>query len=332
MKVYRPLLQSGVSRPEGALFFVGGPLWFTHAEELGDDHESRLIAARQIPDDVLQRLVRRPLPRSGLTFDKPHVMGILNLTPDSFSDGGNFRSVNDAVNAACIMVKAGVDIIDIGGESTRPGAHSVSVEEEIRRVRSVVCELAQRLDTPLSIDTRKAEVARLAIDCGAALVNDVSGLTYDANLASLCVERKIPVCVMHSPAEPALMQERAQYDNVVLSVYAFLDARIRELETQGVSRDQVIVDPGIGFGKTLDHNLALLKNIATLHGLGCPVMVGVSRKGFIGKIGRAPKATDRGPGSIAVGLAAMAQGVQILRVHDVEATSQAVRLWRAVHN
>ena len=186
-------------------------------------------------------------------------------------------------------------------------------------------------DVALSIDTRKAPVARAALDAGANLINDVSGFSYDGALAPLCAETGVPVCVMHAQGDPATMQADPRYDDVVQDVYAYLEGRVAALVAQGIPAGQILVDPGIGFGKTEAHNLALLKNIAVFHGLGCPILLGVSRKRFIGVIGDAPNAADRAPGSIAVGLAALGQGVQVLRVHDVAQTAQAMRLWAAVH-
>ncbi len=327
--IFKPLVQSGEPRPEGALDLAGGPLWFTQAIALDREAPPQVVDADTLPTEVLDRITCKRPAVSGISFDCPRVMGILNVTPDSFSDGGAHFDPDDAVHAARQMVEAGADILDIGGESTRPGADVVEKEEEIRRTAPVIEVLSAAVDAPLSIDTRKAPVAAAALDAGASIVNDVSGFTYDANLASLCAERRVPVCVMHAQGDPATMQKDPQYEDVVQDVYAFLAERVDALVTQGLVRDQILVDPGIGFGKTIDHNLTLLRDIAVFHGLGCPILLGASRKRFIGVIGDAPNAADRAPGSIAVGLAALAQGVQVLRVHDVAMTTQAIRLWTA---
>ena len=179
-------------------------------------------------------------------------------------------------------------------------------------------------------DTRKLAVARVAVEAGATLVNDVSGFTYDIDLAGFCAEQRLPVCVMHALGDPKTMQQDPRYDDVVLDICDYLEDRVAALGAAGIPAERVVVDPGIGFGKTVDHNLSLLKNIAVFQGLGCAVLLGASRKRFIGTVGGAPVAADRAPGSIAVGLAALGQGVQILRVHDVAETVQAVRLWQAV--
>lgn len=330
--IYRPLVQSGALRPAGAVDLAGGPFWFTHALALERNAPPRVVDVDAVDSAILDRFCQPRAPIAGLRFDVPRVMGILNVTPDSFSDGGQHFAAEDAVRSAKDMVAAGVDLLDIGGESTRPGADLVPVEEEVRRTAPVIAALRDQIDVPLSIDTRKAPVARAALEAGADLVNDVAGFTFDGELAPLCAAHGAPVCVMHAQGDPATMQDNPHYDDVVQDVYAFLAQRVDALVAQGIARDQIIVDPGIGFGKTLDHNLELLRNIAVFHGLGCPILLGASRKRFIGVIGDAPNAADRAPGSIAVGLAALAQAVQLLRVHDVAQTVQAIRLWRAARD
>jgi dihydropteroate synthase len=329
---YRPLVQQGRARPDGACVLAGGPLWFTHVEALSRAAPTGIFAARDIPPAALDRLSAVRAPVAGLDMGQPQIMGILNVTPDSFSDGGRHNTPDEAIKVALGMVGQGAGIIDIGGESTRPGAALVSDSEEIDRTAPVIAGLRERVDAPLSIDTRKAAVAREAIKAGAGLINDVSGFTYDPALAPLAAQSGLPVCVMHAQGDPATMQQAPHYDNVLLDVYDFLETQVTALERAGIGRDQVAVDPGIGFGKTTVHNLALLRNIALFHGLGCAILLGASRKRFIGEIGNGPLADARAPGSIAVGLAALGQGVQILRVHDVAETAQAIRLWQAVRD
>ena len=330
MIYYRALIQQGNARPAEAHSLAGSALWFTHAEALSRDTPPRIVVAGDIPDAVLARLVSPRPAIAGLDMAQPQIMGILNVTPDSFSDGGRYNAPDAAVTAALDMVAAGAAIIDIGGESTRPGATLVPDAQEIARTALVIAALDRESDVTLSIDTRKAAVAEAALAQGADLVNDVSGFTYDPALAPLCAGSGVPVCVMHAQGGPATMQDAPQYDDVLLDVYDFLEERIAALESAGIPRARIIADPGIGFGKTQDHNLILLRNISLFHGLGCPILLGASRKRFVGTIGKAPRADARAPGSIAVGLAALAQGVQILRVHDVGETAQAIRLWRAV--
>ncbi|WP_454706704.1 dihydropteroate synthase [Delftia acidovorans] len=328
---YRPLVQHGAARPERALALAGGPGWFTHAEALTRD-SSKVIAAQDIPDDWRTRLSAARADICGLNLGAPQIMGILNITPDSFSDGGVHFDPADALRSAQAMQGAGASLLDIGGESTRPGAAEVPAPEEIARTAPVIAAIRAESSIAISIDTRKADVARSAVAAGANLVNDVSGFTHDAELADYCAAQALPVCVMHAQGDPATMQVDPHYDNVLLDVFDYLAARVAALEAAGIPRAAILVDPGIGFGKTIAHNLALLNGLALFHGLGCAILLGASRKRFIGVLGKAPLAVDRAPGSIAVGLAALAQGVQILRVHDVKETAQAVRLWAAVRD
>lgn len=328
---FRPLVQCGEGRPGGALPLTGGPLWFTHVERLERGAPPRILPASDLPDDWREALTAPRPAIAGFTLDRPRIMGILNVTPDSFSDGGVHGNFATARQGALAMVAAGADMIDIGGESTRPGSSAISEAEEIARAVPVIEALSQDTRTPISIDTRKAIVAAAALDAGAALVNDVSAFAYDAALAPLCAARGVPVCVMHSRGDPKTMQDDPRYDDVLLDVYDALEDRIAMLVSAGIPRSAILADPGIGFGKTHEHNLTLLRSIGLFHGLGCALLLGVSRKGFIGRFGREKRAEARAPGSIAVGLAGLAQGVQVLRVHDVAETAQAVRLWQAVH-
>ena len=327
---FRPLVQHGPVRPKGAGSLAGQALWFTHAERLSRTEAPEIVAAQDIPSDVLDRLTQPRAEIAGLAMDRPQIMGILNATPDSFSDGGVHNSVETALSSAENMVTHGASILDIGGESTRPGASFVPEDEEIARTKPLIEAIRTKTNALISIDTRKAGVARAAWGAGAGLINDVSGFTFDPQLAPFCAGVGAPVCVMHMQGDPATMQDDPQYDDVLLDVYDFLEGQVAHLEQLGLKRDQIVVDPGIGFGKAEAHNLALLRNLSLFHGLGCPILLGVSRKGFIGQIGKEPRKDARAPGSIAVALAGLSQGVQIVRVHDVAETAQALRLWAAV--
>lgn len=330
---YRPLVSTDPARPEGALTLAGGWGWFTHVEVLSRVSPPMVIAAEGLPPDWRSRLTAPRPAIAGLRFRRPLVMGILNVTPDSFSDGGRFSEREQALAAGRKMVADGADILDVGGESTRPGAETIADAEEIARTAPVIESLVrQGLSAPVSIDTRKAGVARVALDAGAALVNDVSGFTFDPDLAQLCADRQVPVCVMHSRGDPSTMQQDPRYDDVLLDVFDALASRIDALARNGIPPGRIIADPGIGFGKSLGHNLALLQRIGLFHGLGVPVLLGASRKRFIGTISGVPQADRRMPGSIAVALAALEQGIQIVRVHDVAETVEAVALWRSVRS
>ena len=330
MIYYRALVQQGVNRPQGAQMLAGGDLWFTHAEAITRGKPARIIDVTDMPDPAVACLTAPRAGVAGLDLTKPRIMGILNVTPDSFSDGGLHMAPEAAQQGALDMVQNGADIIDIGGESTRPKAEFIAEPLEISRTKPVIAALRAHSDVAISIDTRKAGVAEAALRAGANLVNDVSGLTYDAAMMAVCAKAGAPVCVMHAQGDPTTMQDAPRYENVLLDVYDFLSARIEALELAGISRAKILIDPGIGFGKTPEHNLTLLRNISLFHGLGCGILLGASRKRFIGTIGQAPRADARFPGSIAIGVAALAQGVQILRVHDVAETAQAIALWQAV--
>ncbi|WP_417270284.1 dihydropteroate synthase [Celeribacter sp.] len=327
---YRPCVQTDPLRSPQAKTLAGGWAWFDRVEVLSRNAEPRLIPIADVPADVLARLCAPREAVAGLDMSRPNLMGILNVTPDSFSDGGLYVHPADATRHALDMVNEGADIIDIGGESTRPGASYVPDDEEVARTAPVIAAIRDASPVPISIDTRKAVVAKHALDAGATLINDVYAFTHDAALAGVAARSGAPVCLMHAQGDPEVMQDNPHYDNVVLDVYDFLEDRIKVAEAAGIDRAQIIVDPGIGFGKNMAHNLALLNRISVFHGLGCGVLLGASRKRFIGTIGNAPDAKDRVAGSVAVALAAVAQGIQILRVHDVAHTKQALAVWQAV--
>ena len=279
--------------------------------------------------EALERVSRAPPEWAGLGLARPLVMGVLNVTPDSFSDGGAFCDPLQAVEAGVAMAAAGADVVDVGGESARPGAQPTSVEVERARVVPVVRGLAER-GVVVSVDTRNAATMAAALDAGARIVNDISALTHDPASARLMAARGCPVVLMHMRHDPATMTALARYDDVALEVTQELAARVAAAEAAGIDRARIAVDPGVGFAKTADHNLALLPRLTVLLNLGCPVVVGVSRKGFIGRLSgeRAPR--RRGSGSIAAGLHAALHGAAVLRVHDVWETVQAVRVWRGL--
>lgn len=285
-----------------------------------------MVAADTLPDDVLGPLTRPRAPLAGLPGDRTAVMGILNVTPDSFSDGGRHAAPEVAIAAARAMAAAGADIIDIGAESTRPRAAPVDLATERARLGAVVPGLA---GLNWSIDTRKAAVMADAIDAGAALVNDVSALGHDADALALVASRGCPVVLMHAQGEPATMQDAPRYADALLDVYDWLAARIDACVAAGIARDRIIADPGIGFGKDLSHNLALLRGLTLFHGLGVPLLLGASRKQLIARIAGDVAPDDRLPGSLALALHAAACGVQVVRVHDVAETVQALAIWRA---
>ncbi len=258
----------------------------------------------------------------------PRLLGIINVTPDSFSDGGHFLDLQAAVDQGLRLVDDGADMLDVGGESTRPGAEPVSADEELARVIPVVAALCERVAVPVSVDTSKAAVAREALQVGAEVVNDVTALGGDEDMLPLVIETGCGVCAMHMRGTPRSMQQEPFYRDVVGEVIDYLRVRRDALTDAGVESSRIALDPGIGFGKTTEHNLELLRGAARLHELGCPVLVGHSRKRFIRQVAGDPEA-DRTPGTIAVAAALARQGIQVLRVHDVAAVRQGLALFEA---
>ena len=287
-------------------------------------------------EETLANIVR---PRSPLMLgdrtvrlDQPQVMGILNMTPDSFSDGGRHGAdPQAAADAGFAMAAAGAAIVDVGGESTRPGAALVWEGDEIARVVPVIEGLA-RTGAAVSIDTRKATVMEAALAAGARLVNDVSGLGWDERSLGVVAKAGCPVVLMHHQGDPQTMQNDPRYEDALIEVYDWLEARIATAVAAGIERGRILVDPGIGFGKTLRHNLQLLNGLALFHGLGCPIVLGASRKRIVGALDNEAPVERRLGGSVALAIAGAAQGVQLLRVHDVAETVQAIRVWRGMRD
>lgn len=263
-----------------------------------------------------------------LSLDRPRIAGIVNITPDSFSDGGYFIDPARAIAHALKLVEEGADLLDIGGESTRPGAQAISADEEIARVVSVIEALAKQVNVPIAIDTSKPEVMRAAVAAGAGFINDVCALRQEGALDA-AAELKVPVCLMHMQGEPRSMQDAPHYDDVVGDVKRFLADRIFACELSGIDKKRIVVDPGFGFGKTVEHNLAILRALDQFVSLGVPLLVGLSRKALIGKlIGR--EVDQRAAGSAAAALIAVQKGALIVRVHDVAETRDALAVWQGV--
>lgn len=263
--------------------------------------------------------------------DRPRLMGILNVTPDSFSDGGDFASPSSALEHALRLVADGADIIDIGGESTRPGSEPVTADEELRRVVPVIQELAKQVDVPISVDTSKADVAAAALEAGATIVNDISGLRFDPQMSAVCRDYAAGVVCMHIQGTPQTMQQNPRYDDVVGEIETYFQERLDTFEAAGIPPERVVLDPGIGFGKTAGHNLDLLAASDRLRALGRPVLIGHSRKRFLKAIlGR--DVEERTAGTIGVSVALASLGVDYLRVHDVRAVRDAILAWRTILN
>jgi dihydropteroate synthase len=282
----------------------------------------KALTAPRAPLQLGQRTVR---------LDQPQVMGIVNATPDSFSDGGQHADAASAAEAGARMAAEGAAIIDVGGESTRPGARSIWEGDEIERIVPVIRQLAGG-GAAVSADTRKADVMTAAVQAGARMINDVSALTYDARSAEVAASLNVPVVLMHHRGPPEVMQDDPRYDDVLVEVYLWLEERIAAAVEAGVAREHILVDPGFGFGKTVAHNLELMNGLALFHSLGCPLVVGPSRKRTIGALSAEAPTDKRLGGSIAFALKAAEQGAHIVRVHDVFESVQALRIWRGMRD
>lgn len=293
------------------------------SQRQGTSHRDRITT-------VLDRLTARRRPFAGLSLDRPRIMGVINVTPDSFSDGGTYRKPRNAIRHGRALAAAGADILDIGGESTRPGASPVLEQDELDRILPVIRGLAGG-DAVLSIDSRKPAVMAAALTAGARIINDVTALGFDPASVTVVAESKAPVILMHSRDEPGTMQEAPHYVHAPLDVYDELERRVEACERGGIPRERIAVDPGIGFAKTATHNVEILRALSLFHGLGCAMVLGASRKSFIGRIAGVEDPERRLPGSLAAASTALDQGVQILRVHDVEETHQMIEVWRALH-
>ena len=275
---------------------------------------------------LLRAIESQRVPMLNLDWRRPILMGILNVTPDSFSHGGLYLDRKDAIEHGHVLCAGGARINDVGGESTRPGAKPISSKQELDRVLPIV-EGLKDLPVPLSIDTLQAAVMSAALESGASMINDISALSADPDSLSVASKSSAPIVLMHCLGDPRTMQKSPVYSDVVLDVFDYLESRIHACMDAGISRERIIVDPGIGFGKTLEHNLELLQKLSLFHGLGCPVLVGMSRKSFIAQLDRGQATNHRLSGSIAASLWALSQGAQLLRVHDIQETREAINIW-----
>jgi dihydropteroate synthase len=330
-----------------AAWLAGGPTAFSAAEAIRRSGGTRDVIVSSLTGlrscrlrsdvDLSAELVEERLriiaaprpPFAGLTLDRPRLMGVVNVTPDSFSDGGRYGSREAAIAHGRALLAAGAEILDIGGESTRPGAAPVSIDEELDRVVPVV-ETLRKDGALISIDTRRAAVMRAALAAGARIVNDVTALAGDPESASVAAGSGAAVVLMHMQGEPRTMQQDPTYRDAPLDIYDFFATRLADCAAAGIDPARVALDPGIGFGKRDPHNLAILADLALYHGLGCALLLGASRKSFIGRLSRGEDADHRLAGSLAAALAGLERGVQIIRVHDVAETAQAVAIRQAI--
>ncbi|MEM7425654.1 MAG: dihydropteroate synthase [Pseudomonadota bacterium] len=316
---------------------AGGDVYFSHAEVIDratgtrrlESYASLKASAETLIQKALERIEAPRVPILEFDLAEPVIMGIINVTPDSFSDGGVHGTTETAISQGRTLAAEGARILDVGGESTRPGSDPVDIETELSRVLPVI-EGLRGEEVVISCDTRKSPVMSAALGSGASIINDVSSLNHDRKSRSVAAKAGAPVILMHSKGEPKVMQDAPSYEDVGLEVFDTLEADLRLCEEAGISRSRIIVDPGIGFGKTFDHNLELLHNLALFHGLGVPVMLGVSRKGFLGALTGVREAGRRAVGSVSAALIGLDAGVQFFRVHDVRQTVEAFAVWRGV--
>tara|TARA_B100001057_G_scaffold87087_1_gene83011 strand:- start:110 stop:1135 length:1026 start_codon:yes stop_codon:yes gene_type:complete len=328
MKYFFPELNYLQSGAEHLYAINGGNTVFNSFRVIERNKESSVISTSEVKQEFLDNFISKPNSTLGLNFDNPIVMGILNVTPDSFYDGEGSFSEKQFVEKGLALIRAGCCILDIGGESTRPGAKEVSSSNEIERVVGVIKEIKKSVPSAIiSIDTRKALVAEKALKAGASIVNDISAGSFDKKMFNIVAKYKAGICLMHSKGLPENMQNAPYYDNVLLDIYDYLEEKISEAESKGVSREKIMIDPGIGFGKSLGHNVEIIKNASLFLGLGCPLMIGLSRKSFIDEIISKRLPSERLAGSIAAMLKTLSKGFKIFRVHDVKETADAIKVW-----
>ena len=331
MQYFFPELRGFVLGQKSPFFLGGTQVGFDSFKIVERGRSTVTIPAMEAPQDILETFIR---PRSSifdLDFNKVNVMGILNVTPDSFYDGKENFKETDFLKKGFDLIKGGLDILDVGGESTRPGAKELPIQMEKDRVSHVIRAIKKiKPKTIISIDTRKSEVAKAGIKAGASFINDVSGTTFDKEILSVASKFGAGICIMHSKGLPENMQSQPHYENILLDVYDFLKEKLNQAKKAGISEEKIIVDPGIGFGKSLYHNKTLIKNLSLFHGLGCPVMVGLSRKSFIGEIVGELDPSKRLGGSLAALLTAVSRGAHLVRVHDVIETKQAIEVWNSL--
>ncbi|MDB9936677.1 dihydropteroate synthase [Candidatus Pelagibacter sp.] len=284
------------------------------------------VLKKKIENDI-QVIIKKNKNFSNLNFKKnPNIMGVLNLTPDSFSDGGKFNKKKVGLKHAIDLFKFGADIVDVGGESTRPGSKSINEKREWNRIEKIIKRISKKI--PLSLDTRKANIMNKGIKLGVKLINDVSGLSYDTKTIEILKKSKSPFVIQHSQGTPENMQNNPKYKNELLDIYDFFEAKVKFLRSEGIKHNNIILDPGIGFGKNLKHNMNLIRNISIFHTLGFPILIGLSRKKFIKELSGKNDTKERVGGTIASSLYSMMQGVQILRIHDVNELIQSIKVFK----
>jgi dihydropteroate synthase len=328
MQYFFPEINNLQGRAEKFFTIYGGKSVFNSFRVVERNKSSRVISTSEVTNEFLSRFISKPNSTLGLNFETPLVMGILNVTPDSFYDGEELFSEKQFVEKGLDLLKIGCSILDVGGESTRPGAKEISSKREIERVIGVIEKIKMSAPSAMiSVDTRKALVAEKALQSGASLVNDISAGSFDKKMFNVVAKYKAGICLMHSKGLPENMQNKPYYDNVLFDIYDYFEKKISQAECEGIPKEKILIDPGIGFGKSLSHNIEIIKKVGLFIGLGCPIIIGPSRKSFIGEIIGEKLPSKRLAGSIAAMLVTFSNGVNIVRVHDVKETVDAMKVW-----
>ncbi len=332
MKYFFPEINYGPFGFEKFHTIYGGTTIFNSFRVVQRNKKPRVISSSEVKKEFLNRFTSKPNPMLGLRFDAPAIMGILNVTPDSFYDGEKFFTEKQFVEKGLHLLKIGCTVLDVGGESTRPGAKEVPSTLEMERITGVIKKIKNSVPSAIiSVDTRKSMVAEKALEAGASIVNDISAGSFDKRMFEVVAKYRAGICLMHSQGVPENMQNKPHYDQILLDLYDFFEGKIAEAQSKGIPREKIVIDPGIGFGKKLHHNLELINKISLFLGLGLPIMLGLSRKSFIGEIIGEREPSERLIGSVAAMLTTLNKGVNIVRVHDVKEAADAIKVWNALN-
>ena len=331
MEYFFPEINYGRSGFEKFHTIFGGTTVFNSFRVIQRNKKPRVISTYDVKEEFLNRFTSKPISMLGLSFETPAIMGILNVTPDSFYDGEKFFTEKQFVKKGLHLLNIGCTVLDVGGESTRPGAKEVSSTIERERVMGVIKKIKNSVSSAIiSVDTRKSMVADKALQAGASIVNDISAGSFDKKMFEVVAKHGAGICLMHSQGLPENMQNKPYYDDILLDLYDYFEERIEVAQSKGIPREKIVIDPGIGFGKKLHHNLEIINKISLFLGLGLPVMIGVSRKSFIGEIISERDPSERLTGSVVAMLATLNRGVNIVRVHDVKEATDAIKVWNAL--
>ena len=332
MEYFFPEINYVPGRFEKFYRIQGGTTVFNSFRVIQRNKKPRVISTSEVKEEFLDRFTSKPGSLLGLSFETPAVMGILNVTPDSFYDGEKFFTEKQFVEKGLHLLKIGCTVLDIGGESTRPGAKEVSSTIEIERIMGVIEKIKNSVPSAIiSVDTRKSMVAEKALQAGATIVNDISAGSFDKKMFEVVAKHRAGICLMHSRGIPENMQNMPYYDDILLDIYDYFEEKIAEAQSKGIPREKIVIDPGIGFGKKFHHNLEIINKISLFLGLGLPVMIGVSRKSFIGEIISKRDPSERLTGSVVAMLASLNRGVNIVRVHDVKEAADAIKVWNTLN-